>query len=250
MTTKKAGRGLILCLCFLLCLGLLLLTAWGLGAYQGGAAPSSATADPYVAAGASLPTVVIDAGHGGEDGGASSASGVVEKDVNLAVALSLRDLLEANGIPTVMTRTADILLYDRTADYKGHKKSLDLAARRAIADSVENCILVSIHMNAYPAAQYSGLQVWYSPAHPDSQALAEGIQTTALSLMPSNNRKIKAAGSSIYLLHHATYPAVLVECGFLSNPAEAERLGDPAYQQALALVIFSAVNRQVFGGTT
>ncbi len=238
MSKKKGRGGLALCLCFLLSLLLLGLGAMGLEGYRKKHLPTAALPE---AQGGTPPTVVIDAGHGGEDGGASSASGVVEKDVNLAVALALRDLLEANGIPTVMTRTQDILLYDRAANYKGHKKSLDLAARRVIADSVENCILVSIHMNAYPDPQYSGLQVWYSPAHPDSQALAEGVQTAARQLMPSNNRRIKAAGSSIYLLHHATYPAILVECGFLSNPAEAERLADPVYRQAVAFVIFSAV---------
>lgn len=248
MSKEKGRSGLVLCACFLLTLALLLLTAWGLGAYgKGGVFQASASLAPQeeTPSSAALPTVVIDAGHGGEDGGASSASGVVEKEVNLAVALSLRDLLEASGIPTVMTRTEDILLYDRAADYKGHKKSLDLAARRAIADGVENCILVSIHMNAYPDPQYSGLQVWYSPAHPSSQALAESIQTAALALSPKNNRKIKAAGSNIYLLHHATYPAVLVECGFLSNPTEAEKLADPAYRQAVALVIFSALRMSI-----
>ena len=219
-------------------LGLCVLWCAVIGHWQGMVAGESR---PTQAVTSPLPTVVIDAGHGGEDGGASSATGTAEKDINLQVALILRDLLEASGIPTIMTRTQDILLYDRTTNYHGHKKSLDLAARKTIADHTQNCILVSIHMNAYPASQYHGLQVWYSTADPVSQSLAQGVQEAALQLDPTNHRRIKAADQRIYLLHHATYPAILVECGFLSNPEEAERLCQPSYQQALAMVIFKAI---------
>lgn len=193
--------------------------------------------------------VVIDPGHGGEDGGAISAKGLVEKDVNLAVAGYLRELCETAGIPTVMTRTEDTLLYDRNLDYQGRKKVLDLEARRQIAEQTAGkaaqsdggILFVSIHMNAFPQPQYSGMQVWYGTADPRSAAVAEDIQRASAALMPDNTRKIKAAGSNIYLLDRLTTPAVLVECGFLSNPPEAERLGDEAYRRALAAVIFSAI---------
>ena len=110
---------------------------------------------------APIACVVIDAGHGGEDGGTSSAAGLVEKEVNLAVAFALRDLCEAAGIPVVMTRTEDKLLYDRNVDFQGRKKVLDLAARRIIAEETAarcggNSLFVSIHMNAFPQPQYSG----------------------------------------------------------------------------------------------
>ncbi len=187
-------------------------------------------------------TVVLDAGHGGEDGGAVSASGICEKDINLSLALLLRDLLEANGIRVVMTRTTDVLLYDRDTDYHGRKKAQDLAARRKIAEETENALFVSIHMNAYPATQYSGLQVWYSPNDSRSEELAKSIQQSVhLTLQPDNNRSVKPATSSIYLLHHLTCPAVLVECGFLSNPEEAARLGSEDYQKELALLLFAAI---------
>lgn len=187
-------------------------------------------------------TVVIDAGHGGEDGGAVSASGIYEKDLNLAIAKQLCDLLTANGVTVVMTRTTDTLLYDRNVDYHGRKKALDLAARRKIAEETENAIFVSIHMNAYPLPQYSGLQVWYSKHHPESHTLADTLQSNAQRvLQPQNNRKTKAAGSNIYLLHHLTCPAILVECGFLSNAAEAEQLNTPEYQKELAFVIALAI---------
>jgi N-acetylmuramoyl-L-alanine amidase len=187
-------------------------------------------------------TVVLDAGHGGEDGGAVSATDIYEKDLNLAIAKILREMLEANGIPVVMTRETDVLLYDRHSDYRGHKKAQDLATRLNISETTPDSVLVSIHMNAYPLSQYHGLQVWYSPNHPDSQKIAEQIQQTVEShLQPENERRVKAATGSIYLLHHSTRPAVLVECGFLSNPEEAERLNDPAYQRQLAFLIFLAI---------
>ncbi len=203
-----------------------------------------------VAADGAVPTVVIDAGHGGEDGGAVSAGGLLEKDVNLDIALRLRDLLTANGIPVVMTRTEDTLLYDKNANYQGRKKALDLAARRQIAEETPDCLFVSIHMNAYPDARYDGLQVWYSPNHPASASVAETIQRTARELLqPENDREIKAAGSSIYLLHRLTVPAVLVECGFLSNPAEAAKLSTDDYRGQVAFTLFLAIS-EVCGKTT
>ena len=197
----------------------------------------------------SITVVVIDAGHGGEDGGASSASGVVEKNVNLSVAFALRDLFEAAGIPVVMTRTEDILLYDRGVNFQGRKKVLDLAARQLTAEKVASAaaedggasLFISIHMNAFPAPQYSGMQVWYGVGDPLSREMAEAIQASSLTLMPNNHRRIKAAGSSIYLLDRIKTPAVLVECGFLSNPEEADKLATEAYQRALAAVIFAGV---------
>ena len=196
-----------------------------------------------------ITVVVIDPGHGGEDGGASSASGVVEKDVNLAVAFALRDLFEAAGIPVVMTRTEDILLYDRGVNFQGRKKVLDLAARQLTAEKVASAaaedggasLFISIHMNAFPAPQYSGMQVWYGVSDPLSREMADAIQTASLTLMPNNRRKTKAAGSNIYLLDRIKTPAVLVECGFLSNPDEAEKLAAEAYRYALAAVIFAGV---------
>lgn len=187
-------------------------------------------------------TVVIDAGHGGEDGGASSAAGLVEKDVNLEISKLLCEMLRADGINVVMTREDDRLLYDRNVDYHGRKKKLDLAARLTIADTTPDAIFISIHMNSYTNPKYSGLQVWYSPNDPDSSILANLIQSNnKATLQPENTRKTKVATSSIYLLENATCPAVLVECGFLSNPAEAALFETNEYKQKVASMLFDSI---------
>ncbi len=236
----------------LVCTALLALAAYLLGGSPSARAEDGHTAEAVGEAVGEAPPiacVVIDAGHGGEDGGASSAAGLVEKEVNLSVAFALRDLCEAAGVPVVMTRTEDKLLYDRNVDFKGRKKVLDLAARRLMAEKAAaaasanggTSLFISIHMNAFPAPQYSGMQVWYGTGDPRSAEVAGAIQAASAAIMPDNHRKTKAAGSNIYLLDRIKSPAVLVECGFLSNPAEAERLSHEEYRYALAAVIFAGV---------
>ena len=184
-------------------------------------------------------TVIIDAGHGGRDGGASTESGVLEKDLNLAVALKLRSLISQLDVNVVMTRETDVMLADEAS---AHKKRDDLNARLNMAKEQENCIFVSIHMNKFPVEKYSGLQVYYSGNNEESLALAEAIQNKAGEFLRKGNaRTVKAADSSIYILYHIEVPAVLVECGFLSNPEEAALLCTEEYQNKLAAVIFAAV---------
>lgn len=186
--------------------------------------------------------VIIDAGHGGEDGGASSKAGLVEKDVNLSIAKMLADMLEMNGVEVIMTREDDRLLYDRNCDYKGRKKKLDLAARKTIADANPDAIFISIHMNAYPDEIYSGLQVWYSQQAEGSARLAELIQARCRdTLQKDNTRKTKAATSAIYLLDGATIPSVLVECGFLTNAEEAAKFESDEYRRQIAFTIFCSI---------
>lgn len=192
--------------------------------------------DVSAKSGKKYPTVIIDAGHGGEDAGAIGVNGVYEKDINLEIALMLDRMLRANGIETVLTRSEDILLYDRNSNYHGQKKIQDLATRRRIAESFDDAVFVSIHMNSFPDGRYSGLQVYYSPNDTTSRILAERIQSiTGQELMPENERKIKKAGENIYLLQHLSCPAVLVECGFLSNPDECMRLSDDTYKKQMSL---------------
>ncbi|MBE6620032.1 MAG: N-acetylmuramoyl-L-alanine amidase [Ruminococcaceae bacterium] len=192
-------------------------------------------------------TVILDAGHGGEDGGAIGhidGREVYEKDINLAITLTLRDLLEAEGINVILTREKDVLLYDRNTDYQGRKKVLDLAARLHVGQSTPGALFVSIHMNAFTQAKYHGLQVYYSPNHALSQTLAAHIQDrTQEQLQPDNHRHIKKAGSDIFLLEHLKCPAVLVECGFLSNEDECRLLEQADYQQKLAFLLFCAIRQ-------
>ena len=241
-------------LLFALLTVLLCISAWGVSRLSSRPSPSSeggveasADADPEAEGGdgANIRAVVIDAGHGGEDAGAVSAAGLYEKDVNLAVAEALRDLLEAAGVPVVMTRVEDKLLYDRNVDFEGRKKVLDMAARLNTVTAVEDALLVSIHMNAFPQAKYSGTQVWYGEQDPRSAVIAQAIQERAHEWQPNNRRKIKPSAGNIFLLDRPDTPAVLVEGGFMSNPTEAESLADPTYQRALAFVIFTAVIEQI-----
>ena len=182
--------------------------------------------------------ILLDPGHGGEDAGAIAASGALEKDLNLQTALLLRDLLVAMGREVRLTRSTDVLLYDPQSDYVGHKKEQDLATRLRMAQETPDALFVSIHMNAYPESRYRGLQVWYSPNDPVSALYALGVQEKIRThLQPENTRRVKRADGGIYLMEHVTSPALLIECGFLSNPEEAASLCDPAYRQQLALLI-------------
>ncbi len=188
----------------------------------------------------SAPTVVIDAGHGGEDGGAVGINGCIEKELNLEIALILRDLLEISGINVKMTRTEDIMLYD--AATPGKKKIQDLRRRVEIGEESEDSLTVSIHMNTYPSSKYNGAQVYYSPNHSESKELAETVQGHIKAyLQPENSRQIKESTSAIYLLHNIKNPAILVECGFISNQSEAELLCTDSYRHKVALTIYSAI---------
>ncbi len=196
-----------------------------------------------------ITTVIIDAGHGGEDGGAVGDDGTEEKTLNLHIAMLLRDMLGAEGINVIMTRTEDILLYDRNVNYEGRKKVLDLEHRLKVSQDNPGALFVSIHMNAFPQKKYDGLQVYFPIGDENSQGLASIIQSDVKSeLQPQNLRKPKGAGSNIYLLDKNPNPAVLIECGFLSNDAECARLNDPDYRQQLAQVLCDSIVKFLSSG--
>ena len=184
------------------------------------------------------PLVVIDAGHGGEDGGAQSADGILEKDVNLSVAKKLETVLQARGYETLMTRSDDALLYDDGKESMREKKVSDLHNRVSMIEAHPDCLVLSIHQNYFDDARCKGTQVFYSPNSAESEALAKAIQTSVIaSLQPDNTRIVKESGKEIYLLYQAQEPAVMVECGFLSNPEEAARLLEDTYQTDLVNAI-------------
>ena len=188
---------------------------------------------------------VIDAGHGGEDAGAIANDGTLEKDLNLKIATLLGGILELNGNEVILTRDKDTLLYDYyddLDDYTGQKKVYDLKNRLKIASEKENSIYIGIHMNKFPVSKYKGLQVYYSSNDDLSYNIASSVKSSVKTyLQPENNREIKRADSSIYILSHAQMPSVLIECGFLSNEAELEMLKSDEYQRALALTLFSSI---------
>ena len=189
----------------------------------------------------STPVFVLDAGHGGADGGASSASGVLESDVNLAITLRMRDLFTLLGQPTVLTRADENSLADDPSATIRQQKVSDTKNRVALVNSIENAHLISIHQNAlagHPSVH--GAQVFYN-AVGDSSALAETMQQELNQTVNVGNEKgKKPISKDIYLMSHVTCPAVLVECGFLSNAAESELLQTPSYQTLLAMTICCA----------
>ena len=188
---------------------------------------------------------VIDPGHGGEDAGAVAPDGVLEKDLNLEISSLLFSIMELNGKEVVLTRDSDTLLYDKFGDledYTGKKKVYDLKNRLKIAEEKENSIYVGIHMNKFPDSKYSGLQVYFSPNNESSYEIATDIKNTVFeNLQSENKRQVKRADSSIYILHNANIPAVLVECGFLSNERELELLKSDDYRRTLAVNLFSVL---------
>ena len=186
--------------------------------------------------------VIIDAGHGGEDCGAIGVNGVYEKDINLEISNILYEMLKAVGIDVIMTRTEDRLMYTEKQNIKGQRKLYDLKNRLQIANAHPNAIFVSIHMNNFSSSKYSGLQVYYSKNTESSSYLAKIIQTSVRdNLQKNNDRKIKGADSSIYLLDRAENTAVLVECGFLSNYEECNKLSEKEYQRELSFCIFCGI---------
>lgn len=186
--------------------------------------------------------VVIDAGHGGEDGGAVATDGTAEQSINLAIARILEAQLNAFGVETVMTRTTEDSIHSADADTVRERKVSDIHNRMQIMEQTENCMFVSIHQNKYENSAQWGTQVFYSPNTTSSAQLAECIQGSVIAaLQPENKRMIKKSDSSIYLLYYAKKTAVLVECGFVSNPSETEKLKDPQYQKQMAFAIASGI---------
>ncbi len=185
------------------------------------------------------PHVLIDAGHGGEDGGAEGADGTLEKDINLAIARPLGDLLQVMGYTVSYTRTEDTMV-NATGGTLRERKVSDIKNRLSMIEQAD--MAVSIHQNKFPQTQYSGAQVFYGTGSADSQVLAAAIRASVLSLLqPENTRELKKDDGSVYLLKHATRPLVLVECGFLSNEAEREKLKQRDYQRQMAFAIAGGI---------
>lgn len=186
-------------------------------------------------------TIVIDAGHGGVDGGATSCTGVLESQFNLEIALKLNDLLHLLGYNTVMIRTTDRSVYTSGETIASQKIS-DLRQRVKIVNETDRAILISIHQNMFQDSQYRGAQVFYGTKG-EGKKLAESLQNAFVqTLNPGSNRKSKQA-EGVYLMQHIDCTGVLVECGFLSNTQEEALLRSDEYQRQICSVIASTVGQ-------
>ncbi len=174
--------------------------------------------------------VVIDAGHGGSDPGKVGINNQLEKEINLKIAEILKDFLQAEGIEVVMTRDSDAWLYDEGAS---NKKVQDMKRRLEIIEKADPVIVVSIHQNSYHEEYVKGAQVFYYTTSESSRQLAEVIQEQLRSLDPDNRREAKG-NDSYFLLKKTSKPIVIVECGFLSNREEAEKLSSALFQEKMA----------------
>lgn len=184
---------------------------------------------------------VIDAGHGGEDPGAVGVNGAYEKDLNLVIANEIGGLLTERGYAVIYTRTEDKLLYSEEENIKGFRKLYDLKNRLKIANEAEGAIFISIHMNSYGEEKYSGLQAYYAPSSEESRALATSIQSAVRSELQTDNTRAVKKGNGIYLLENYGGVGVLVECGFLTNRAECEKLCEKEYQKQLSFSIVCGI---------
>ena len=185
--------------------------------------------------------VIIDAGHGGVDGGAVSCTGVYESQINLEISQKLNDVMHLLGIRTIMIRDSDISVYTEGKTIAAKKVS-DIRERVRIANTTPNALLLSIHQNTFSDSKYHGTQVFYNGKF-DSKVLAEEMQTSFReNVNPDNKRKCKKT-SGVYLMEHINCSGILIECGFLSNAKEEEHLRNPEYQKKLCCVIGATVSQ-------
>lgn len=186
------------------------------------------------------PTIVIDAGHGGEDGGAISVYGTRESAINLSISQKLEQMFALCGFRTYMVRTDDTAIYTSSADTLSEKKTSDLKERVRICNSIPGAVLVSIHQNHFGESQYSGAQVFYANTN-QSKMFAEIAQESLRSALDPTNRRACAPANSVYLLNHISCTGILVECGFLSNPTEAKLLQNEVYQTKISCTLVGAM---------
>ena len=193
--------------------------------------------------------VILDAGHGGEDPGACAEDGIYEKNLNLQITLEIGKALEEKGFIVVYTRTDDRLLYKEEENIKGIRKISDLKNRCKIAERYPDSIFVSIHMNSYGNSKYSGLQTYYSTKNDKSKLLAESVQNKVISELQTNNNRTIKSGNSIYVLENIENPAILIECGFMTNKEELKKLSEKEYQKQLSFLIVCGIIEYIENST-
>ena len=180
------------------------------------------------------PVVILDAGHGGPDPGKVGVNGVLEKDINLQIALRIKSLLEQNDVTVILTRATDT---DLASENAKSRKNEDLRARIRLMEETEPILAVSIHQNSFPEEDVDGAQVFYYSGSEEGKRLGNILQEQLKTEANTENHRIAKANRDYYLLKKATCPAVIVECGFLSNPQEAELLASEEYQEKIAFAV-------------
>lgn len=189
------------------------------------------------------PIIILDAGHGGFDGGCVAVNGTCEKGINLNILLTLRDLLTVSGYQVEVTRDTDISIHDKGVEGIANQKSSDMDNRLELFNKYDNAICISIHQNQFTDPRYNGAQMFYSQSNRSNEHLARSIQNKFVEfLQPDNTREIKQCGKELFLCYYSKNPTVMVECGFLSNPDEAALLIDEEYQHKVAFTIFAGIN--------
>ncbi|MBQ5901914.1 MAG: N-acetylmuramoyl-L-alanine amidase [Clostridia bacterium] len=191
-------------------------------------------------------TVIIDAGHGGFDGGATAPDGTTEKDINLAVSLKLKKILTLYGYDVITLRDTDTAL-NTEGDTTRSKKRSDIMNRYAVMEANPDSIYLCIHQNNFSASYCHGAQMFYCKSTDGSKELAECIQTSLKAVQPDNDRVIKPCTDDVYLIYNAKTTALLVECGFLSNRDDLLNLKNDEYQMKLAFAISSGLNNYMNG---
>ncbi len=187
-------------------------------------------------------TIIIDAGHGGFDGGAVADDGTVEKDINLSIANKTAAMLRVHGFEVVMSRESDTGTEDDSNSSIPKRKKSDLANRLRLMIDNPDAIFVSIHLNKFTTSAASGAQVFYTKNYKEAASLASSLQSSITTLIqPQNTRAVKQGTDSTYLLKNATVPAVIVECGFLSNRQELQKLKSDEYQTQMAFAITGGI---------
>lgn len=186
-------------------------------------------------------TIVIDAGHGGEDGGATSENGISEAQINLKIALNLQKLLEQSGANVILTRSDENAIYDLDKKTLREKKVSDIKNRVKIGNNSSADIFVSIHLNKIPQNQYSGWQTFYKDGNEQGKELATSIQNNLNETIQKENKRVPMKISNVYIIKQVEIPTTIVECGFLSNPKEEQILQQEIYQEKLAWGIYNGI---------
>ena len=187
--------------------------------------------------------VIIDAGHGLPDGGAVGISGIIEQEINLKIAEKVREVLEAKGIGVIMTRETPDGLSTKKSTSIREMKIEDMKKRMSIMKKSNADLFVSIHMNSFKNGSASGLRVFYSENFEEIKPLAESIQLRMSDVTGAKTSAIKTADKNLFLLKNPPLPAILVECGFLSNQSDEQKLASSEYQSRLAWAIADAIEK-------